>query len=80
MICLYYVNLAYTMYVGIARPFSAQKRNRIEMMNEFQYSIICYFMIVFTDYIKVTEQYQDGYIIIGLIGFFFVSNMVIVWQ
>ena len=75
LISLFSMNLMMTIYAGHTKSFRIRHRNRVELMNEYQFSIICYFMVVFTDFIQVTEQYEKGFIIIGLIIIFFVINM-----
>jgi hypothetical protein len=44
-------------------------------MNEYIFSTICYFIVVFTDFIPVIEQYKKSVIIINLIVIFFLINM-----
>ena len=69
------MNLFMTIYTGHAQPYKIQKRNRVELMNEYMFSVICYFIIIFTDFMNVTEQYEKSFIIIGLVMVFFFVNM-----
>jgi hypothetical protein len=68
-----------TIYIGFSRPFKSLFRNRIELMNEFMFSLICYMTLVFTDFSKtLEEQYLGGWFIIVMIMSFFLINMAIV--
>ena len=44
-------------------------------MNEFIFSTICYFIVVFSDFVPVIEKYNKSVIIINLIVIFFLINM-----
>ena len=70
-----------TIYIGYSRPFESLYRNRIELLNEFQFTSICYMTLIFTDFVPTLEQqYLGGWIIICLILNFFFINMIMVFQ
>ena len=76
---LFYINLAMTIYIGKTRPFIGSFRNKIELFNEFQFSLICYMTVICTDFVLTLEdQYDGGWIIIVLIINFFFLNMCVV--
>ena len=67
-----------TIYTGYTRSFKIRYRNRVELLNEYQFSVICYFMVVFTDFLKVTDKYEMGFVVIALILLFLFINMALV--
>ena len=75
---LFVMNLLMTIYIGGVRPFKIRAQNSVEILNEYQFSVICYFMVVFTDFIKLVDRYQMGFIQIALIVVFFLVNMTVV--
>ena len=72
------MNLLMTIYTGYTRSFKIRYRNRVELLNEYQFSVICYFMVVFTDFVKVTDKYEMGFVVIALILLFLFINMALV--
>ena len=79
MFYLLYVNLAMSIYIGVSRPYQNSTRNKIEMLNELQFSFICYLTVIFTDFVDTVEkQYKGGWIMIVFIMAFFLINMIIV--
>ena len=78
IISLLMINLLMTIYSGKAQPFRTRSKNRMHLFNEYQLSVICYFMVVFTDFVNVTGQYEKGFIVIGLVSMFLFINMSVV--
>ena len=76
---LFYINLAMTIYIGYSEPFLSSSRNKLELFNEFQFALICYMTLVFTDFVPTVEQqYKGGWMMIVLVLNFFFINMAIV--
>jgi hypothetical protein len=44
-------------------------------MNEFLFGVISYLMVIFSDFVKVTEQYNMGFSVVGIISLFLLINM-----
>ena len=76
---LFYVNLAATIYIGYSEPFLSSFRNKLELLNEFQFASICYMTLIFTDFVPTVEKhYKGGWMLIVMILNFFFINMAIV--
>ena len=76
---LFYANLTSTIYFGFIKPYASRFMNRVELSNEMGVTFICYFTLVFTDFVETVEAQFDGawlmiYSVIGVLG----CNMLIV--
>ena len=63
------------------KPFKSRFSNRIEIMNEFFMSSICYTAIVVTDYLStVLKKYEGAWVAIGLVVLtLFINIAIVVW-
>jgi hypothetical protein len=76
---LFYCNLIITIYFGITKPYKDRFANMIELFNELQITFICYFTLIFTDYVPTVEQqYSGGFMMIYLVITLLAANMLIV--
>ena len=78
LILLLLTNLLMTHFIGY-KPFKSLVLNRIEIMNEYLMSSICYSSIVMTDYLTTNEdKYRGAWFTIGLISVTLCINISIV--
>jgi len=76
---LFYVNLFMTIYFGTIKPFKNRILNTIELYNELQVTFICYFTLIFTDFVPTVEQqYSGGWMMIYLVIALLAANMLVV--
>jgi hypothetical protein len=55
IIILFITNLLMTVYIGVVKPLKGLNKHRIELMNEYQFSVICYSIVVSTDFVNVAD-------------------------
>ena len=76
---LFYCNLTITIYFGITKPYRDKISNTIELFNELQVTFICYFTLIFTDFVPtVDQQYIGGWYMIYMVIFMLAANMIYV--
>ena len=73
-------NLFMIIFIGL-KPFKFLLNSRIEIMNEYLMSSICYSSIVMTDYlVAVEDKYKGAWFTIGLISMTLSINIsIVIW-
>ena len=80
MMLLLYCNLGMTFYIA-NKPYLDRLSNRIELMNEFLMSSICYSCIIVTDQVIGNDQkYEGAWVMIFAISLTMLINiMIVIW-
>jgi len=80
LVVLLETNLLMSVYLGF-KPFKHMLNNRIEMMNEFFMSSVCYSSIVLTDYLRSNSiKYKGAWFMISIISLtLFINISMVVW-
>ena len=75
------MNLANTIYLAKIRAWKDPKWHRIETMNELFVALVCYYSVLFTDFVRTPEQQYDfGWQAIGLTLLFIIINiLLLIW-
>ena len=76
-----FMNLANTIYLGKIRAWIDPKWFRMEQVNEFFVSLICYYCVCFTDFVPTPEQQYDfGWHAIGIaLVFILINVLMLMW-
>ena len=76
---LFYFNLIITIYFGFIKPYASIFLNTVELFNEMGVTFICYFTLIFTDFVpKVEAQFDGGWFMIYSVIVVLGCNMLIV--
>lgn len=80
LICLNFVNLLLSMYLGSVKPFKIRSRNRLELTNEMFNSLATVHFCCFTDFVEdISTQFKIGWSLCLLIVLNIVFNLSLVF-
>ena len=70
-----------TLFVG-SKPFKVLSSNRIELLNEFLVSSVCYSCIIATDYHHLVDKKYEGawFLILVITLTLFINIMIVTWS
>lgn len=69
----------YTMYLAGAKPWEDRYWNKVEIADEFAYSLLNYFLILFTDLIPYEDdQMLLGWVFCGIMSLYILVNIGII--